>query len=166
MLRAVEVVVEAALGRRSEGDLGAGEQLLHRLGQHVRGVVAQQLQRVLVGLGDDLQLGVGGDGVAEVLDLAIELHGERGLGKAGPDRGGHLGPRHGVGKLALAAIGQRDRRHGSYFTQEVANSRKKAAAAPLGKRRRGVNYPGTTSRVVFPSPEAVGVGRHTSAGGG
>jgi hypothetical protein len=39
-LVAGEVVVEAVLDRRADGDLGAGEQLLHRLGQHVGGVVA------------------------------------------------------------------------------------------------------------------------------
>ena len=35
----VEVVVEAVLDRRADAELGAGEQLLHGLGQHVRGRV-------------------------------------------------------------------------------------------------------------------------------
>ena len=52
-LVAGEVVVEAVLDRRADGDLGAGEQLLHRLGQHVGGVVADQLQRVGVAAGDE-----------------------------------------------------------------------------------------------------------------
>ena len=48
-----EVVIEAVVGRRAEGDLRAGEQRLHRLGQHVRVVVARQFERVgLVARGD------------------------------------------------------------------------------------------------------------------
>ena len=57
-LVAHEVVIEAVLDRRAEGDLGAGIELLHRLGQHMGAVVAQQLQRVRVRAGDDLDLGV------------------------------------------------------------------------------------------------------------
>ena len=43
-----EVVIETVVGRRAEGDLRAGIQLLHRLGEDVREVVADQLERVLL----------------------------------------------------------------------------------------------------------------------
>ena len=46
--RGGEVVIEAVLGRRAEGDLGAGKQPLHRLGQHMGEVVPDQLERVLL----------------------------------------------------------------------------------------------------------------------
>ena len=39
----VEVVVEAVLDRRPDRHLGAGIELLHRLGHHVGGVVADQV---------------------------------------------------------------------------------------------------------------------------
>jgi hypothetical protein len=41
-----EVVIEAIVGRRAEGDLRAGEQRLHRFGQNVGKVVAHQFQGV------------------------------------------------------------------------------------------------------------------------
>ena len=57
-----EVVIEAVLDRRAEGDLGAGIELLHRLGQHMGAVVAQQLEGVGMGARDDLDPGVLLDG--------------------------------------------------------------------------------------------------------
>ena len=45
-LVAGEVVIEAVLDVGADGHLRAGEQLLHRLGQHVGGVVADHLQRL------------------------------------------------------------------------------------------------------------------------
>ena len=53
-LVAEEVVVEAVLDDRADGDLRAGEELLHRLRQHVRAVVADQLERSRVVARDDL----------------------------------------------------------------------------------------------------------------
>ena len=43
----LEVVVEAVGDRRADPELGVGEQLLHRLGQHVRGGVADHRAAVL-----------------------------------------------------------------------------------------------------------------------
>jgi hypothetical protein len=50
-----EVVVEAVLDDRADGDLGLGKQLLHRIGQQVRRAVADDLQAVGVLVGDDGQ---------------------------------------------------------------------------------------------------------------
>ena len=50
-LVAGEIVVEAVLDHRADGDLGAGTQLLHGFGQHVGAVVADQFQRLVVGRG-------------------------------------------------------------------------------------------------------------------
>jgi hypothetical protein len=44
-LVAGEVVIEAVLDGRADRDLRPGEQLLHRLGHHVAGVVAQGVER-------------------------------------------------------------------------------------------------------------------------
>ena len=43
-----EVVIEAVVGRRAEGDLRAGIKLLHRLGEDMGEVVPDQLERVLL----------------------------------------------------------------------------------------------------------------------
>ena len=43
-----EVIIETVVGRRAESDLGAREQLLHRLGEDMREIVADQLERVLL----------------------------------------------------------------------------------------------------------------------
>ena len=48
-----KIVVEAILDGGADGDLGAGEERLHGLRQHVRGVVADQLQGCIVLAGDE-----------------------------------------------------------------------------------------------------------------
>ena len=53
----LEVVVEAVLDRRADRHLGPRVELLHRLGHHVGGVVADQLQRLGVAVGEDRDLG-------------------------------------------------------------------------------------------------------------
>ena len=53
-----EIVIEAGLGRRAEGHLGLGIELLHRLGHDMGGVVADDLERFGRVAGDDGDLGV------------------------------------------------------------------------------------------------------------
>ena len=81
-----EVVVEAVLGRRAERDLRAGIELLHRLRQHVRRVVAQQLERLRIARRHDADPGVVVDDRGEVLHLAVDLDGQappwRGRGRS------------------------------------------------------------------------------------
>jgi hypothetical protein len=84
---------------------------LHRLCQDMRGVVAQQLQRVGMGAGDDLDLGVVVDDVGEILDLTVDLDGERGLGEPRADGGGDLRARNRAVEAAHIPIRQRDRDH-------------------------------------------------------
>ena len=55
-LLAEEVVIEAVLDGRADGYLGAGEQLLHGLGQHMGGVVANGLQRLGIVAHDQLEV--------------------------------------------------------------------------------------------------------------
>ena len=51
----VQVVVEAVVDRRADRDLHARIELEHRLREHMRGVVADQLERLVAALlGDDL----------------------------------------------------------------------------------------------------------------
>ena len=59
-LFAMKIVEEAGVGGRAVAQLGLGKQLQHRRGQHVRGGVAQHLERLGVLLGDQLQARVRG----------------------------------------------------------------------------------------------------------
>ena len=75
------VIIEPVVGRRTEGDLSARPQRLHRLGQHMRVIVAYEFERViLVARGDQRQLGIAIERAAKVAHLAIHARGQRGLG--------------------------------------------------------------------------------------
>ena len=101
-----EVVIEAVVGRRAEGDLRAGQQRLHRLGEHMRIVVARELERVgLVARGDQRELGVAVERPVEVAQLAVDPRRERRLGEARPDRRGDVG--RGRARRALRAPSRR-----------------------------------------------------------
>ena len=63
-VRELEVVVEAVLDRGADRDLHARVELHHRGGEHVRGVVADQPEAVLVAAGDDLDLGAVASGAS------------------------------------------------------------------------------------------------------
>ncbi len=110
-LLAREVVIETVLDRRAEGDLRAGEQLLHRLREHMRGVVPDQLERVRILGGDDRNLGVPGDRRGQILHLAVDFDRERGLGEPGADAGGKLGARDGLLEGTDAAVREGDVDH-------------------------------------------------------
>ncbi len=102
----VEVVVEAVLDRRPDRHLGAGVELLHRLGHHVGGVVADQVERLGVAVGEDRDLGPVGKRRREVAQLTVDADRQRGLGQARPDRRGGVGPGGAVGQLQRRAVGQ------------------------------------------------------------
>jgi hypothetical protein len=117
-LVAREVVVEPVLGCGTEGDLRAGIELLHRLGEHVCCVVAQQLERVGRFRRDDLDARVAIDRRGEVLDLAVDLDGERRLGEAGADGLGQLGAADGARKALGAAVRQPDCDHNALISKK------------------------------------------------
>ncbi len=74
----VEVVVEAVLDRRADAELGLREELLHRLGHHVGGGVAQDVEAVLAGDDDRLDLVAVGDRVGQVAQRAADPGGHHG----------------------------------------------------------------------------------------
>ena len=80
-LVAEEIVIEAVLDHRADGDLGAGPQRLHGFREHVRGVVADELERARVVAGEELDLGVVLDRIGEIGKLAVDRHGDRALGE-------------------------------------------------------------------------------------
>ena len=122
-LVAGEVVVEAVLDGRADGDLGAGKQGLHRFGEHVGAVVADHLQRIVVATGDEHHRGIGGDFGAEIDDLAVQLHRQRGAGEAGADGGGDVGARYRPVETADGTVGQGYGGHGEVSGVESGGKR-------------------------------------------
>ena len=112
-LVAREVVIEAVIDHRPDGHLRAGIELLHGLRHHMRRVVADQLERLLVLAREEFDRGVGLDGGGEVGQLAIEAHRHAALGKRRRDRLGHVETGRAGRHRALCAIGkcQGDLRH-------------------------------------------------------
>ena len=99
----VEVVVEAVLDRRADRDLHARVELHHRGREHVRGVVADEVERVLPALAVTISSARAVvERAREVAHLAVDLDGERGAREPGADRGGGVGAGGAVGKLELA----------------------------------------------------------------
>ena len=99
-LVAGEVVVETVLDDRADRDLGAGPKLLHRFGQHMRGVVANEFQRALVLPGDDFDLAGFPQRIGQVAQGAVERIGNRLFGERFRDRFGEL--RAGQRRVVLA----------------------------------------------------------------
>ena len=74
-LLAIEVVEEAALGRRTVAKLGLGEELQHRRGHQVRRRVAIHFQRFGIAVGEDAQLDILLQRAREVDELRVVLGG-------------------------------------------------------------------------------------------
>ena len=100
-LRDVEVVVEAVGDRRPDAELGLGVQLLHGLGEHVRGGVPDHAAPGVGVGGDRLDVGVGVGRPGEVAQGAV--------GVADDDDG--LGTGGGQARLADGGARRRPGRH-------------------------------------------------------
>ena len=138
----LEVVVEAVLDGRADGDLHARIELHHRRGEHVGGVVADEPERVGVAVagGDDLQLVALVQRHREVVQaVADHAHAERGLGQAGTDRGSGVGPGRAVGEVEGGAVGEADLHLPDARSARGLSVRRGAGARH--RRRRGL-WPG------------------------
>jgi len=93
-LIAVEVVIETFLGRGAEGDLRAGEQLLDRHGQHMGGVMTDQVQRAFVLAADQFQLRILFDWAVQIPFLAVDAGEDRRFRKARADILSHFQGRY------------------------------------------------------------------------
>ncbi len=107
-----EIVIEAILDGRADGDLGLGIELLDRLGHHMGGVMAQQLKRVGILGRDDRELHIAVDDRLEIPHVVADADRERRLGQASADRGRHGSARHRPVKRADRSIGQGNGDHG------------------------------------------------------
>ena len=80
-LVAEEVVVEAVVDHRADGDLRARPQRLHGFRQHMRGVMANEFQRARVVAGEEFDFGVVVDRVGQIGEPAVERHRHRAFGE-------------------------------------------------------------------------------------
>ncbi len=103
--REVEVVVEAVGDGRADRDLGARPQVQDGFGHHVCGRVAQHGQRLGIAVGDDPHPLAFAHREPQIAGLPVDLHGNRGLRQAVPDRLGHVEAARPVGKLDRRPVG-------------------------------------------------------------
>src|SRR5439155_26336796 len=89
-----KIVVEAVFDHGPDRDLGVWKELLHRVGEQVRGRMADHLEALRIALGDYRDARVRRDPMAEIHELAVDFRAERGLRKTWPDRGRDLPGRH------------------------------------------------------------------------
>ena len=107
-----EVVIEAVVRRRAEGDLGSWKEVLHRLGEDVRIIVTDQLERfALVARSDQCELRVALERPHDVADLAVDLRRQGGAGKPGTDRRGDVRRGRALGHLLHRPVGKSDLEH-------------------------------------------------------
>ena len=105
-LVAEEVVVKPVLDHRADGDLRARPQRLHRFGQHMRGVMPDQLQRARIVAIDEFDLGVVFDSVGEIADHAIQRHRHRAFCQRRRDALGDIEAGDALGEFAPGAVGE------------------------------------------------------------
>ena len=109
---AEEVVVESVLDHRADGHLRVRPERLHGLGQHVRAIVADQLERARVGAVEELDARVAVDRIVQVGHRAVQRHGDGALGQRLGDTLDHAAAGGAGGDLARVAVGEGEDRHG------------------------------------------------------
>ncbi|MGC4093174.1 MAG: hypothetical protein QM756_35860 [Polyangiaceae bacterium] len=77
----IEVVVKAGLDGRADGDLRAGEQPLHRVRHHVRGGMANDLERAGLAAANRRELGPFVDGRVHVDDAIAQARSDHVIGE-------------------------------------------------------------------------------------
>src|SRR5262249_1433640 len=82
-------------------------------GEHVRGVVPDELQRARVLAGEELDFGIALDGVVQIRERAVERHDDRALGKRGRNALADSGPGGAFGEFPRRADGKGQRDHHS-----------------------------------------------------
>ena len=109
-----EVVVEPVFDRRAEADLRVGPHAAHRGREHVRGAVAQHIERLCVLFGEHAEGTALPQRRHQVLRLAIQLDGDGRLQQSRSDPGDDVARESAFRHLSHRAVGkcQRERRVG------------------------------------------------------
>ena len=147
-LVAEEIVVEAVIDHRPDGDLRAGPERLHRFGEHVRGIVANEFQRARIVAGEELDLGVAIDRIGKVRDLSVKRHGDRALGKRRRNTLRDVEAGYVWRILPTGAVGEGQRDHFSLLCSLLRTSAGKRIVW-LGEPRRRFGI-GSTPAAVAP----------------
>ena len=122
---AIKVVIETVLDHRADGDLRARIKRLHRLGQHMGAIVADELERAGILAADEFDFGVLMDGIGEIDHRAIQRHGDGALGERGGDGFGDLEAGDARRELTLRAIGESHGNHMRSLGSLADTSRRK-----------------------------------------
>ncbi len=134
-LVAGEIVVEAVLDHRPDRHLRSRPQFLHRFGEHVRRIVANQLERARVVAGDDLDLAGRAERVGKVAHGAVERVGDGLLGQ----RFRNLLRERGAGRrrivLADGTIGKLSGKHWTFGAPIQSRKRARVVIAGCVRRR-------------------------------
>ena len=125
-----EVVVEAVLDRGADGDLGLGMKLLDGFGEDVGRIVAQEVEPLRLGAGDDGRGGVRLDDGREVAKLAVDPDGDRVAGQPLADGPGDLDPAHRAVEPADGPVGKGDVRHESVLVTRRRTFDREAGGGP------------------------------------
>ena len=121
----VEIVIEAVVDGRADGELGLGVEVGHRLGQDVGGGVVKGPLALLVGKGEDLQGAVMVQNGTQVHNLAVHPGGAGGPVQAHTQVLGGFGGGDWALVLHYRAVLQSDL-HGSFLLLYWARAKKKA----------------------------------------
>ena len=90
-----------------------GHKALHRFGEHMRGIVADEFERARIVAGEKLDFGIVRDRVGQVGKLAIERHGDRALGERRRNAFGDVEAGGVLRVVPTRAIGKGQRDHHS-----------------------------------------------------
>ncbi len=110
-LGAEEIVIEAIVDHRTDGDLRARIKHLHGFGEHMGAIVADQFQSARIFTIDEIDFGIARERIGEISQHAIERHGDRSLGKRGRDGFGNIEAGRAGGELTLRAVLESDGNH-------------------------------------------------------
>ena len=127
----LEVVVEAVLDGRPDGELRAREQAGHRLGQHVGRRVAQHVTALVGAGGDDRDDGAIGERRGQVGLDAVDDCGDRRLLQAGADGSGEVERRGIVGQFAFGTVGEGDRDVRHATVEDTSRGRRPLGGFPV-----------------------------------
>ena len=116
-----EVVVEAVVGRGTEGDLRSRKEVLNRLGEDVRIVVPHQFERIrLIARGDQREARITLERAHDVAHLAVDARGKRGLRQARTNRRSNIGRGRALGHFPDGAVWKRDLEHLGHCSVHLA----------------------------------------------
>ncbi len=135
--RQLEVIVEAVLDHRPDGEVRSGPQPQDGLGQHVCGGVAQDRSAGVAVGGEHGHLGTIGQNRGQIDLGTVDGGRHRGLGQPRPDGLGHLEGRRSFGQLFRRAVGKPDRDCACHHAAFLQCDEPRRSQSPPGRPHAG-----------------------------